>query len=170
MFFTSQLWLRKRLNVINVELHGDLRLSIPPEQVRHALREHQNMLTCWRNSLPDMLRWTDDEQQSSDHLVANLRARYWKTFFAASLPVIDYAIHIMPRATIALDVELYAMDATDQPRNVAEVHILKAIFGMSTPEIWKMSKACIKAAQESARTTSYRQAPLFAVTDCDVQK
>ena len=73
MFYTSQMFLGKKLNQVHKEMYGDQCLTQTLAQVGEMLRGHESILRYWRETLPPNLRWNDDDPPPSDILQARLR-------------------------------------------------------------------------------------------------
>ncbi|KAK3709023.1 hypothetical protein LTR37_011187 [Vermiconidia calcicola] len=149
LFYTAQMFLRKRLNQVHKEMYGDQCLNQPLSEVKSMLSGHEDILTYWRETLPLGLRWNDSDPPSTDILEARLRAKYWGARYIINRPFLDYALHIMPHAKDGLSIESVAKDCNGNPRDKAEVHLFKAIETMGESEIWEASKRCIDAAMQS---------------------
>lgn len=149
LFYTAQMFLRKRLNQVHQEMYGDQSLSQTLYQVREMLNEHENILGLWRRGLPNKLKWEDDDEPATDILNARLRAKYWGARYVINRPFLDYALHIMPHIKAGMAVEEVAKDVHGHFRDKAEIHLFKAIQLMSEKEIWEAVKRCIDAAMQS---------------------
>ena len=62
LFYTAQMFLRKRLNQIHQEMYGDQCLNQILNQVREMLSGHERILGYWRETLPAGLRWNDHDE------------------------------------------------------------------------------------------------------------
>ena len=149
MFYTSQMFLRKKLNQVHKEMYGDQCLTQTLAQVGEMLRGHESILSYWRETLPPNLRWNDDDPPPSDILQARLRAKYWGARYVINRPFLDFALHIMPHAKDGRNIEDVAKDVHNNPRDKAEIHLFKAIELMGDKEVWNASKRCIDAAEYS---------------------
>ncbi|TKA83279.1 hypothetical protein B0A55_00792 [Friedmanniomyces simplex] len=149
MFYTSQMYLRTKLNQVHRELYGSDCLGKPLEQVREMLVGHENILGAWRKGLPPGLRWDDDDPPPEDILSARLRAKYWGARYVVNRPFLDYALHIMPHVTDGEKVRAVAKDVHNNPRDDAEVHLFEAIAGMPRVDITQACLRCIAAAMQS---------------------
>jgi hypothetical protein len=149
LYYTAQMFLRKRLNQVHKEMYGDQCMNLPLGQVKEMLSGHESVLTYWRETLPPNLRWNDNDPPATDILAARLRAKYWGARYIVNRPFLDYALHIMPLAKDGLTIESVAKDCNGNPRDKAEIHLFKAIKNMGEKEIWTASKRCIQAAMQS---------------------
>ncbi|KAK5153445.1 hypothetical protein LTS14_007615 [Recurvomyces mirabilis] len=157
IYYTAQLFLRRKLNQIHREMYGSDCLSQPLEQVRGTLGGYELLLHSWRESLPDGYKWDDKEKPVESILAARLRAKYYgMSHFRASCarylvnrPFLDYALHIMPAIKDGRSVREAARDVHGEPRHEADIHIFEAIQGMPESEIWRACRRCIEAAIQS---------------------
>lgn len=149
LFYTAQMFMRKRLNQVHQEMYGDQSLNQTLNQVREMLNGHENVLGLWRQSLPEDLKWNDIDNPPSDILHARLRAKYWGARYIINRPFLDYALHIMPHLRDGKEVEEVAKDVHGNPRDKAEIHLFKAIQLMDEREIWRSVQRCIDAAMQS---------------------
>lgn len=149
LYYTAQMFLRKRLNQVHQEMYGDQSLSQTLNQVREMLNGHESILGLWREGLPPKLQWDDADPPAADILNARLRAKYWGARYVINRPFLDYALHIMPHIQDGKSVEEVATDVHGNPRDKAEVHLFKAIKLMNEKEIWAAVKRCIDAAMQS---------------------
>ena len=149
LFYTAQMFLRKRLNQVHSEMYGDQCLNQTLNQVREMLSGHERILGYWRETLPPGLRWNDSDDPPSNILDARLRAKYWGTRYIINRPFLDFALHIMPHAKDGRTIESVAVDSQGNPRDKAEIHLFKAIELMGESEIWEASKRCVDAAMQS---------------------
>ncbi|KAK4548940.1 hypothetical protein LTR36_008713 [Oleoguttula mirabilis] len=149
IFYTAQMWLRKRLNQVHREMYGPDCLNQSPDQVREMLKSHESILGEWRSSLPAALRWDDADEPADNILAARMRAKYWGARYVVNRPFLDYALHIMPYAKEGRKVQDVARDVRGMPRNEADIHLFEAIEGMGASEIWKACRRCVDAAMQS---------------------
>jgi hypothetical protein len=149
MYYSSQMFLRKRLNQVHQEMYGDQCLNQTLAQVREMLSGHERILGYWRETLPVGLKWDDSDEPPADILDARLRAKYWGARYLVNRPFLDYALHIMPHAKDGRSIESVAVDSQGNPRDRAEIHLFKAIELMGEHEIWEASKRCVDAAMQS---------------------
>ena len=149
MFYTAQMFMRKRLNQVHREMYGPDCLNQPLKEVQEMLKGHESILGFWREGLPDVLRWNDSDPPPRDILSARLRAKYWGARYVINRPFLDYALHIMPHVSEGRSVDDVALDVHGNPRDKAEIHLFKAIQGMGETEIWQASQRCIDAAMQS---------------------
>lgn len=149
IFYTAQMFLRKRLNQVHQEMYGDQCLNQSLNQVQEMLNGHESILKYWRDTLPPGLRWNDDDEAPAEILNARLRGKYWGARYVINRPFLDYALHIMPHARDGRSIESVAKDSQGNPRDIAEIHLFKAIELMGEEEILKASKRCVDAAMKS---------------------
>ena len=149
LFYTAQMFLRKRLNQVHKEMYGDQCLNQTVSQVREMLSSHEEVLGNWRESLPATLAWKNEDPPPPDILPARLRAKYWGARYIINRPFLDYALHIMPHAKDGRNIESVAKDVNGNSRDQAEIQIFKAIEQMGENEIWQAVKRCIDAAMHS---------------------
>ena len=149
MYYSSQMFLRKRLNQVHQEMYGDQCLNQTLAQVCEMLSGHERILGYWRETLPHGLKWDDNDEPPADILDARLRAKYWGARYICNRPFLDYALHIMPHAKDGRSIESVAIDSQGNPRDKAEIHLFKAIELMGEDQIWAASKRCVDAAMHS---------------------
>lgn len=157
LYYTAQMFLRKRLNQVHQEMYGDQSLNQTLNQVREMLNGHESILGLWREGLPPKLQWRDEDKPATDILNARLRAKFWGARYVINRPFLDYALHIMPHTRAGKSVEEVAKDVHGNPRDKAEIHLFKAIQLMSEGEIWAAVERCIGAAMQS--TVALDQVP-----------
>jgi hypothetical protein len=149
MFYTAQMFLRKRLNQVQRELYGSDCRDRPLPEVQARLRGHEAILDGWRAMLPPDLKWNDSDPPPAGILSARLRAKYWGARYVISRPFLDYALHIMEHVREGRSVEEVALDAHGNPRDKAEVHLFEAIKLMGEGAVWAACRRCIEAAMQS---------------------
>jgi hypothetical protein len=149
LFYTSQMFLRKRLNQVQRQLYGSDCLNQPLDEVGAILHGHEAVLDGWRVMLPPGLRWADDDPPPGDTLSARLRAKYWGARYVINRPFLDYALHIMPHVKDGQSVEEAALDVHHNPRNQAEIHLFNAIKQLGEGAILSACERCIEAAMQS---------------------
>lgn len=150
LYYTSQLFLRRKLNQVHKEIYSDGPISQTIEQTQRMLVGHDEILSGWRESLPPLLQWQDNDPPPSEILSARLRAKYWGARYVTNRPFLDFCLHIMPfikdgRRTI----EEVAVDSRGRPRDKAEIQIFEAISMMGEDDIWRAARRCIAAAVQS---------------------
>ncbi|KXT04056.1 hypothetical protein AC578_4909 [Pseudocercospora eumusae] len=149
IFYSAQMFLRKRLNKVHRQLYGKDSLDQPLSAVQYMLNDHEHVLHAWRRGLPAFLAWDDDDEPPSDILSARLRAKYWGARYVINRPFLDYALHIMPHVRDGQTVESVARDGYGNPRDKADIHLFKAIEQLGEREVWQAAKRCIDAAMHS---------------------
>lgn len=149
LFYTAQLFLRRRLNKVHREMYGPDCLNQSMDQVREMLKEHQSILDAWRELLPMNLRWNDSDPPATDILSARLRAKYYGARYVVNRPFLDYALHIMPYVADGKRVQDAACDVHGNPRDKADINLFQAIQGLGESEIWQASRRCVDAAIRS---------------------
>nr|OQO17415.1 hypothetical protein B0A51_15582 [Rachicladosporium sp. CCFEE 5018] len=149
IFYTAQMFLRRRLNQIHREMYGPECMEQTLPEVKQILIGHVTVIEEWRKRLPPPLQWKDDDPPPKEILHARLRAKYWGAKYVVNRVFLDYALHIMSHVAEKRRVEDVALDVRNQPRDPAEVHLFKAIQNMGEPHVWQASQECIKAAMHS---------------------
>jgi len=150
MFYTAQLYIRRRLNKIHNEMYGRDSLSRSLSEVQDMLLGHEEVLEAWRQRLPVYMKWHDDDPPPSDILSARLRAKYWGARYVANRPFLDYALHIMPYVKGGKQaVEEVALDIYGNKRDQADIHLFKAIEQMGEKRVWHAARSCVNAAMHS---------------------
>ena len=149
LFYTAQMFLRKRLNEVHRQLYGPDCLNQSLAEVQAILHGHEAILHGWRTMLPPDLKWEDEEPPPDGILSARLRAKYWGARYVINRPFLDYALHIMPHVKDGSSVEEVALDVHRNHRDTAEIHLFKAIELMGESEVWEACKRCIEAAMQS---------------------
>ena len=149
LFYTAQMFLRKRLNQVHRQLYGPDCLNQPLAEVQAMLHGHEAILDGWRAMLPPDLKWADNDPPPAGILSARLRAKYWGARYVINRPFLDYALHIMPHVKDGQSVEEVALDVHRNPRDKAEIHLFKAIELMGEGEVWAACRRCIEAAMQS---------------------
>jgi len=149
LFYTAQMFLRKRLNQVHRQLYGPDCLNQPLGEVQAILHGHEAILHGWRAMLPPDLAWADDEPPPKGILSARLRAKYWGARYVINRPFLDYALHIMPHVNDGMTVEQVARDVHGKSRDKAEIHLFKAIELMGEKQVWTACGRCIEAAMQS---------------------
>ncbi|EMC95763.1 hypothetical protein BAUCODRAFT_123059 [Baudoinia panamericana UAMH 10762] len=152
LFYTSQMFLRRRLNQVHRDMYGPACLNQSLEQVRGMLKGHESILRAWRQGLPPALRWEDSDPPAADILSARLRAKYWGAAYIVNRPFLDYALHIMSHSKDPVtnaSVRDVAKDIHGNPRDEADIHLFQAIEGMGEDEVWQASMRCVSAAMQS---------------------
>ncbi|GIZ48832.1 hypothetical protein CKM354_001187800 [Cercospora kikuchii] len=149
IYYSAQLFLRRRLNQVHREMYGKASLDQPLAEVQEMLKSHESILEHWREGLPDPLKWNDDDPPPSDILSARLRAKYWGARYVINRPFLDYCLHVMPLLKDHLSIEEAAKDGYGNPRDKADIHLFRAIQQLGDREIWIAAKRCIDAAMQS---------------------
>ncbi|CAK4033147.1 hypothetical protein DOTSEDRAFT_72963 [Lecanosticta acicola] len=149
IFYTAQLFLRRRLNQVHREMYGADSFLLPLSEVQEMLRGHESLLNLWREQLPPALGWEDHDPPPADILSARLRAKYWGARYIINRPFLDYALHIMSHVKGGASVEAVARDGYGNPRDKADIHLFKAIEQFSEDEIWAAARRCVDAAMHS---------------------
>lgn len=149
MFYTAQLWLRRKLNEVHRQMYGTDCINQSLSQVQEMLQGHESILTAWRDCLPPELAWKDDDPAPSDILAARLRAKYWGARYVINRPFLDFGLHILPGLKAGKSLEELATDGYGNRRDKAEVHLFKAIEQLGEREVWRASQRCVHAAMKS---------------------
>ncbi|KAK0263881.1 hypothetical protein LTS09_002232 [Friedmanniomyces endolithicus] len=149
-FYTSQVYLRNKLNEVHRQVYGSEYADKPLGEVRDMLMGHEFILGGWRDALPVGLRWdNDDDPPPEDILPARLRAKYWGARYVVNRPFLDYALHIMPHVKAGMAVRAVAKDVHNNPRDEAEMRLFEAIATMSEGDVIQGCHRCIAAAMQS---------------------
>ncbi|KAF2158413.1 hypothetical protein M409DRAFT_31077 [Zasmidium cellare ATCC 36951] len=149
IYYTAQLFLRRRLNQVHREMYGPDCSSQSLTEVQEMLRGHENILTEWRRGLPLALRWNDNDPLSSDILAARLRAKYYGARYIVNRPFLDYALHIMPGLKSGHPMEAVARDGYGNPRDKADIHLFRAIEQLGDSTVREAARRCVDAAMHS---------------------
>lgn len=149
LYYSAQLFLRRRLNKVHQEMYGKDAIGKPLEEVLEMLTSHESILEHWREGLPPALKWRDDDPPPRDILNARLRAKYWGARYVINRPFLDYALHIIPHIREGLTVQESAVDGYGNARDKADIWLFKAIQQASDDQIFQTSRRCIYAAIKS---------------------
>lgn len=149
IYYSAQLFLRRRLNKVHQEMYGKDALGKPLDEVLEILTSHESILEHWREGLPDTLQWKNDDDPPRDILNARLRAKYWGARYVINRPFLDYYLHINPYVRDGQTVEASAKDGYGHSRDKADVHVFNAIRLASDEQIFAASNQCIYAAMKS---------------------
>ncbi|KAF2213644.1 hypothetical protein CERZMDRAFT_120850 [Cercospora zeae-maydis SCOH1-5] len=149
IYYSAQLFLRRRLNRAHKEMYGKASLDQPLLEVQEMLQGHESILQSWRQGLPEPLKWEDDDPPPADILSARLRAKYWGARYVMNRPFLDYCLHIMPGLKDNIPVDQVARDSFGNPRDKADIHLFRAIQQLGDREVWAATRRCIDAAMQS---------------------
>lgn len=149
MFYTAQLFLRRRLNQVHREMYGPDCINQPLSEVQEMLQGHEQLLSEWREGLPVLLAWNNDDDPPKDILAARLRAKYWGARYVINRPFLDYALHILPHVREGHTVQAMARDGHGNPRDKADIHLFKAIEQLGEKIVWIGAQRCVEAAMQS---------------------
>lgn len=149
LFYTAQLFLRRKLNEVHRQMYGADYLDHSLSQVKEMLQGHESMLTAWRDCLPPKLAWKDDDPPPSDILSARLRAKYWGARYVINRPFLDFGLHILPGLKEGKSMEEVARDGYGNKRDKAEIHLFQAIWELGEREVYRASARCVHAAMKS---------------------
>lgn len=96
-YYYAQIHLRKLLNSVHHSLYdiGLITLHEPPMKVLEALSV---MLDNWKQRLPPMMQWKENDPPSEDINVARLRAKYYGARYIIHRPVLQQALQSKPVA------------------------------------------------------------------------
>ena len=147
LHFTSQLYLRIRLNQIHGHLYGSDCEGLLLAETRCILQEHEALIRTWQTHLPADMSWNLGDAPPTNILHARLRAKYWGLRYLINRPFLDYILHIKPHPRLAAAGLI--SDFNRQPRREAEFHLFRAISEMSEEEVQVGYQTCIKAAENS---------------------
>jgi hypothetical protein len=95
--YSSQIHLRVILNDAHNSLYGK-RPSFDSnnmEEIGNMARSHAEVLAAWRQLLPPVLAWNDDDPPSTDINIARMRAKYYGGHYVVLRPLLFKAIHHM---------------------------------------------------------------------------
>lgn len=145
--FTSQVYLRIRLNQIHKQLYGPECEGLSLAETRCILQDHEAIIGKWQKELPAGMFWDLDDSPPTNILHARLRAKYWGARYLINRPFLDYILHLKPQPRLTVDGE--ASDSHWKPRREAEYHLFRAISEMSEEEVQNGYQTCIKAAEKS---------------------
>ncbi|CAG7954855.1 unnamed protein product [Penicillium olsonii] len=92
LFYSAQIHLRKVLNRVHTDLYkvekqGQRRWS---STVQEALSMN---LDLWRTSLPDSMKWKDNEGPANEINAARMRAKYYGARYIIHRPLLYHALH-----------------------------------------------------------------------------
>lgn len=145
--FTSQVYLRIRLNQIHRQLYGPDCEGLSLVETRLVLQEHEAVIGTWQKGLPVGMSWDLEDAPPTDILHARLRAKYWGARYLINRPFLDYILFINPHPNSGVG-DMTA-DSHGKPRREAELHLFRAISKMSKEEVQIGYQTCIKAAEKS---------------------
>jgi hypothetical protein len=145
--FTSQVYLRVRLNQIHKQLYGPGCEGLSLAETRFILQQHETIIEEWQKNLPASMSWNLKDPSPTNILHARLRAKYWGARYLINRPFLDYILHIKPQRTLTVDEA--ASDSHRKSRCEAEFHLFRAISEMSEEEIQTGYQTCIEAAVKS---------------------
>jgi hypothetical protein len=149
--FTSQVYLRSRLNQIHGQLYGSDCEGLSLPEIRCILRGHETTISAWQESLPADMSWDLEDLPPTNILQARLRAKYWGARYLINRPFLDYILNIKPHPRFGADRTV--SNSHGKPRHEAEFHLFRAISEMSVEEVQIGYQTCIKAAEKS--TTAF---------------
>lgn len=147
-YYSAQLFLRRRLNNAHRQLYGDQFANLSTLEVQRHIAAYEQEIEYWRQTLPERLRWQDDEPPAKDILNARLRAKYYGAKYVFSRPFLDFAMHILPGIKKGQTVEK-AANASNVSRDRTEILLFDALKKFDEQHIWDQSRACIKNALRS---------------------
>lgn len=147
LHFTSQVYLRVRLNQIHKQLYGSDCEGLSLNVTRSILRGHEAIIGTWQKNIPAGMSWNLEDPPPTDILHARLRAKYWGARYLINRPFLDYILHIKPHPRPTVDE--VASDSHRKPRREVEFHLFRAISEMSEQEVKIGYQTCIKAAEKS---------------------
>lgn len=92
IYYSAQIHLRKVLNRVHTDLYKAEKKGEPTwsTSVQEALSVN---LESWRENLPDIMKWKDDEEPASDINTARLRAKYYGARYIIHRPLLYHALH-----------------------------------------------------------------------------
>jgi len=145
--FTSQVYLRVRLNEIHKQLYGPDCKGLSLAETRCILQGHETIIEEWRKKLPASMYWNLGDPPPTNILQARLRAKYWGARYLINRPFLDFVLHIKPHPRLTVD--KVAPDSHRKPRREVEFHLFRAISEMSEQEVEIGYQTCIEAAEKS---------------------
>lgn len=89
LYYSAQIHLRKVLNRIHHDLY-DTKIKQLPDKILEVLRLN---LDDWKKSLPDQMRWQDEDGPSEDINAARLCAKYYGARYIIYRSVLERALH-----------------------------------------------------------------------------
>ena len=130
-------------------------------------------LEDWRNSLPDRMKWTNDEHQSPDINTARMRAKYYGAKYLIYRPALQYALAqqssspsmrnpIHSPATHNMTIHRDPTVETESDSSVRPVHASENANSPEPlkkrhPQLWRACEQCVHAAIRS--TTAFDKVP-----------
>lgn len=137
------------MSLANQQLLPDHSAGLWPEQLRVIIKSQTASLYQWRTSLPDRLRWNDQDPPPNCNVTASLRRRYWEAKVTLLKPFLHYALHILPdirNGNVPQEIE-QDLEAGLDTHVLAAVHVTMRKSGES--EILRLADLCIEAAKKS---------------------
>ena len=147
LHFTSQVYLRMRLNQIHKQLYGPDCEGLSLNATRSILQGHEADIGTWQRTLPAGMYWNLGDPPPTNILQARLRAKYWGARYLINRPFLDFVLHIKPHPRLTVD--KVASDSHRKPRREVEFHLFRAISEMSEQEVEIGYQTCIEAAEKS---------------------
>ncbi|KAH8695960.1 hypothetical protein BGW36DRAFT_427991 [Talaromyces proteolyticus] len=102
-FYSAQIHLRKVLNRVHTDLYeakGTDKVNPNQSKEDKALGFSSSVLAVlgmnldfWRKSLPEHMKWDDEDDPSPDINIARLRAKYYGARYIIYRPLLHYALH-----------------------------------------------------------------------------
>lgn len=125
--------------------------SLWPEQLRVVMKSHTAAIHEWRMSLPELLRWNDQDPPPNCCSTASFRRSYWEAKIALLKPFLYYALHILPDLR---NNNHHLPPEVDQKYRVGySAHILAAIHvtmkKSGESEILRNAELCLDAVKHS---------------------
>lgn len=144
--------LRKIVSVANQQTSATDCAKLWPEQVRVVMKGHTASLQDWRSSLPEQLRWNDQDPLPDCNVIAAFRRSYWQAKIFLLRPYLYYALHILPdvrhSSTASLSTDIHQQGSAGlDAHTLAAVHVTTKKAGES--EILRLADLCLEAAKHS---------------------
>ncbi|OJJ51851.1 hypothetical protein ASPSYDRAFT_63108 [Aspergillus sydowii CBS 593.65] len=157
--YSAQIHLRKILNRVHTDLYkvekqGETRWSPNVQEILSI------DLDLWRNSLPQKMRWSDNEPPSPDINVARMRAKYYGARYIIHRPLLYHALHYCgPNTAISSEVSpslthgQYAPSMTCMSNDLGSVRGGNGTAHMYRDLPQKLRRACKVCLLSAVRST-----------------
>ncbi|KAL4778400.1 hypothetical protein BJX76DRAFT_144652 [Aspergillus varians] len=157
-FYSAQIHLRKVLNRVHTDLYkvekqGETRWS---SNVQEILSMN---LDLWRSSLPQEMRWSDNDPPSPNINVARMRAKYYGARYIIHRPLLYHALHYCGPNI--------GPPSVDSPARFAESQQVSPSHTQYAPNMTRISSD-LSTAQGPNGTQTYRDLPQKLRRACKV--